>query len=75
MIAGAGFARMAWRLAQERTRPSTIPWPHKHAAAQCWNGPSAEYFQIIDRAADAFEIDRHFQLVGFGMLDPLVVRL
>jgi hypothetical protein len=47
VIAGAGFAAMAWELAKQRTRPPHRPFPHRIAAAQTWNGADAEYFRII----------------------------
>jgi hypothetical protein len=54
MIAGIGFARMAWELAKSRTydyygndqiKPATRSWANVFT-----NSPTAEYYRIIDRA-------------------------
>lgn len=50
MIAGIGFVRMAWELAQQRTSSRPERLPHRHAAAQTWNGPDAEFYRIFDEA-------------------------
>jgi hypothetical protein len=58
MIAGIGFAMMAWKLAQLRTYDQTLragyvrdigPWPRDMLNPN-HHGPSLEYYRIIDRA-------------------------
>jgi hypothetical protein len=60
MIAGGGFAMMAWRLAQERTRQQLNPWPLGRGWAElCGRGPTYEYYRICDKAANLWEFRDH----------------
>ncbi len=47
-----GFAQMAWKLAQHRTRPSILPAPSPRWCVEYSSPltPSAEYYRIIDAA-------------------------
>ncbi len=72
MIAGGGFAVMAWRAAQWRIWSVRFSAPTRERAAAI-DGPSRMYYAILDRATDAWEIERNCQMSGLG--DPRVVRL
>lgn len=51
MIAGAGFAKMAWDLAQHRTHLSTNLRPRSRERASYYiEGPSKEFYRILDQA-------------------------
>lgn len=51
MIAGAGFAMMAWRLAQIRVAGRVIYSPRRGPYQRGISSPiSAEYYRIIDAA-------------------------
>lgn len=58
MIAGAGFAMMAWELAQLRTYRTWISCPPpRHAVDMRRKGnPVVEYYRILDEAMAGFEI-------------------
>ncbi len=62
MIAGAGFAQMAWRLAQARKRPGEWPSPHppfeRAELAPGRKPASTEYYRIIDEAADVITLGK-----------------
>jgi hypothetical protein len=51
MIAGAGFAMMAWRLAQHRRWFKDYVGPLERHQLGKTDGPSTEYYRILDRAA------------------------
>jgi hypothetical protein len=65
MIAGIGFARMAWKLAQKRTF-SYVGWEgggeflplERQWMFSCPNSPTAEYYRIIDNAWAHFDTMR-----------------
>lgn len=45
-----GFARMAWGLAQRRKYCDGFPAPAPRDRPRFMNGPSVEYYRIIDKA-------------------------
>lgn len=53
MIAGAGFALMAWELAQKRTHRSYMRNPLSHDSRH-GHLPTYEYYRICDRAWNAW---------------------
>lgn len=63
MIAGAGFALMAWKLAQERYGLSLARYPFSRANIDMRRrgNPIVEYHRIMDKAAEG-----HAMLKGWG---------
>lgn len=57
MIAGLGFARMAWELAQRRTHGG-LPEPMRRDSCGGPDMPSAEFYRITD-AAWSIWLDGH----------------
>jgi hypothetical protein len=74
VIAGGGFAVMAWRLAQQRTVESwlgsplrfDLVWDHK---------PSAEYYRICDNATRAASAYRAAYKLGMVSDSGMTVKL
>lgn len=67
MIAGAGFAMMAWRLAQTRHSFSGFLWPRPRELVGHGENRHAEYYRIIDNATHADAMRR--AISKLGMLD------
>jgi hypothetical protein len=66
MIAGYGFAAMAWQEAQRLTYavgPRERPASRYAASNYLCGGPSSEYYRILDRAAACFA-SREFMPAG-----------
>lgn len=71
MIAGGGFAVMAWKAARERTYDYDFPSaPDEFSAEACPNSPSAEYYRMLDNAERGFE--RLSGMRAFGRTDIVV---